>query len=71
MKINVKRHEVKCKHQTYHLVHSKAVIELQGRNVVGLLEIVNHQEFSIVQTPSALKELLETFLEGIFPPSVL
>lgn len=50
-------------HQTYHLVHSEAVIELQGRNVVGLLKIMNHQEFSIVETPCALKELLETFLE--------
>lgn len=45
-----------------HLVHSEAVIELQGRNVVGLLKIMNHQEFSIVETPCALKKLLETFL---------
>lgn len=49
-------------HQTYHLVDSEAVIELQGRNVVGLLKIMNHQEFSVVETPCALEELLETFL---------
>lgn len=50
-------------HQTHHLVHPEAVIELQSRNVVGLLKIVNHKELSIVQTSCALEELLETFLE--------
>lgn len=51
-------------HQTYHLVNSEAVIELQGGNVVGLLKIVNHQELSILQSSCALKELFKTFLEG-------
>lgn len=53
-------------HHTHHLVHPEAVIELQGRNVVGLLKIVNHQEFSVVQTSCGLEELLETFLDESF-----
>lgn len=59
----VKTAEENKVHQTHHLVHPEAVIELQSRNVVGLLKIVNHKELSIVQTSCALEELLETFLE--------
>lgn len=29
--------------QTYHQVHFETVVELQGRNIVGLLKVMNHQ----------------------------
>lgn len=29
--------------QTYHQVHFESVVELEGRNIVGLLKVMNHQ----------------------------
>lgn len=48
---------------TYHQVHLETVVELQGRNIVGLLKVVNHQQFSVLETPCALEKLLQTFLK--------
>lgn len=48
--------------QTYHQVHFEGVVELQGWDVVRLLEVMNHEQFSVLETSCALEKLLQTFL---------
>lgn len=48
--------------QTYHQVHFEGVVELQGWDVVRLLKVVNHEQFSVLETSCALEKLLQTFL---------
>lgn len=47
---------------TYHQVHFEGVIELQGWDVVSLLKVMNHEQFSVRKTPCALEKLLQAFL---------
>lgn len=48
--------------QTYHQVHFEGVVELQGWDVVRLLKVMNHEQFSVLETSCALEKLLQTFL---------
>lgn len=43
---------------TYHQVHLEAVVEPQSRYIVGLLQVVNHQQLPVLQTAGALQEPL-------------
>lgn len=38
------------------------MVELQGRDIVSLLKVMNHQQFPVLKTPRALEKLLQTFL---------
>lgn len=49
--------------QTYHQVHFKGVVELQGWDVVSLLKVMNHEQFSVLKTTCALEKLLQAFLK--------
>lgn len=51
-----------CERGTHSQVHLQCVIDLQRRNVVGLLEMVNHEEFSVLEASSFLQEALQTLL---------
>lgn len=47
----------------YHHVQLEGVVELQGRHVVGLLEVVHHQQLPVLETTCTLQELLQTLLD--------
>lgn len=38
------------------------MVELQGWDIVSLLKVMNHQQFSVLKAPCALEKLLQTFL---------
>ena len=48
---------------THHQVGLQALVELQGGDVVGLLQVVDHEQLSVLQTARTLKEPLQTLLQ--------
>ena len=48
---------------SHHQVELQALVELQGGDIVGLLQIVDHQQLPVLETARTQQELLQTLLQ--------